>query len=45
MHPCEYGKIISKKDFEYMINIVKECEAKGELRIFTMSEVAERVRG
>lgn len=43
MHPCDYGKRISKKNFEYMINLVKKYEARGELHIFTMSEVAERV--
>ena len=44
MHPHEYGKEILRKDFDYMMNLVKKYEGKDELRVLTMSEVAERVR-
>lgn len=43
MHPCEYGSIISREDFEYMIRLVKGYEARGELHVLTMSEVGKRV--
>lgn len=43
MHPHEYGKTVSRKDFEYMIDLVKKYKVKGELRVATMSQVAEKV--
>lgn len=43
MHPHEYGKRISRKDFEYMVDLVSKYETKGELSVATMSQVAEKV--
>lgn len=41
MHPHDFGKALPKKDFEYLIELVEKYRAKGELRVLTMSEVAE----
>ena len=43
MHLYGYGKTISRKDFEYMINLIKKYETKSELLVLTMSEGAEKV--